>query len=348
MTTAKDPLRESLVDDYLARARTAVTPRLQAAAAALPPAIGQVVSYHFGWADAAGRDAAIPGSWGKGLRPALVLASAEAVGGDPIDALPAAAAVEMVHQASLVHDDLIDTDSTRRHRPAVWTAFNPTTAILAGDALFFASIEALHSGSPLHAVGATTTLTTAVQRLIDGERADVEFESRPNVTVAECLEMSAAKTAALIECACSLGARFGGADDSRIGALAHYGHHLGLAFQAMDDLLGIWGRSESTGKPVLADLRRRKRSLPVVFTLNAGTAESAALQALYRKPMPLSDDDIERAAELLANAGARDWVQDFGRRQIEAALAHLERANPSAHGAEMLTTLASFAADRDA
>jgi geranylgeranyl diphosphate synthase type I len=266
----------------LAGARTLVDPALRAAVATLPPAMSQIAGYHFGWQDHTGTTAGtrLGGGWGKAVRSALVLGCAQAVGGRAADAIPAAVAVELVHNASLLHDDIIDGDSQRRHRPTVWAVFGKPAAILAGDALFFLSIEVLADGPAAIAVEAITRLTSTVQCLIDGEHADTLFEQHPEVSIEQCLNMATAKTAALIECACTLGALYGKASSDQVNALGRFGGHLGLAFQLADDLLGIWGDSVRTGKPGGSDLRNRKKTLPVITALTSDTPAGRQLAAL--------------------------------------------------------------------
>lgn len=346
--TPEGPSRSALVGgDLLGEARTVVAPALRAAIGALPPGIGRVVSYHFGWAELDGSTRDGEGSWGKGVRSALVLACADAVGGLRAAAVPAAVAVELMHNASLIHDDLIDGDALRRHRPSVWAAYSASTAILAGDALLVAAIRALLSCAP-HAVAAVDRLTADGLQLIEGELVDTSFETRRDVALAECLTMMDDKTAALLQCACALGARLGGATEDRIHALGRFGRHLGLAFQARDDLLGISGLREVTGKPAQADLRRRKQSLPVVVALNTGSPQAVELAAIYAAAQPLTEEQVARAAELIEASGALDWVHDYANKQIACALDHLERADPTAHGRAQLTALARLVVDRTA
>lgn len=337
---------ESAVGDLLDEARTSVTPHLRASVAALPHEIRRIASYHFGWADNHGRKLATDRGWGKGLRPALVLASARAVGGDPAAAVPAAAAVQLVHEASLIQDDVFDHDAIRRHRPAVWAVFGAPAAVLVGDALFFASVRALSDGASQHYAAATKSLIDDVQCLVAGELADTRFETRRQVSLGQCWAMTAAKTGALMGSACALGARYGDASPERIHAIARFGHSLGIAFQCLDDYLGIWGDAR-TGKPVRADLRRRKKSLPVAYALEVETPASAELAALYRQDRQLTDLDAKRAAELIDQTGARTWLLDQARMHIDAALANLAEARPTPDGRDQLTALARYITNRN-
>ncbi|MEU7631834.1 polyprenyl synthetase family protein [Nocardia sp. NPDC049220] len=335
-TTASDLLRE---------ARTLVTPVLRVCVATQPTPIRRIAEYHFGWTDLDGCRHATDGSWGEGERAALVLACARAVGGQTALAVPAAAAVELVHNASLIHDDVVDQDTMRRHRPAVWTAFDTAAAILAGDGLFFSSVEALLDSSSRHSVTAIAALIDVVKRLLAGERSDLEFERRRDVSLAEAMAMAAAKTAALTEGACALGALYGDASREQISALRLFGHHLGIACQLIDDYMGIWGEPVVTGKPALGDLRRHKKSLPVVAALETKTQASTELAALYFDEGPLTDAQAAKAADLIEQTGARTWVLDEARNHSANALEYLAAARPTAEGFTQLTALAGLVAN---
>ena len=226
------------------------------------------------------------GDGGKAVRPALALLSAEAAGAAPEVGVPGAVAVELVHNFSLLHDDLMDGDEQRRHRDTVWKVHGPAQAILVGDALFALANEVLLELGTVEAGRATRRLTTATRKLIDGQAQDISYEHRERVTVEECLEMEGNKTGALLACAVSIGAVLGGADDRTADTLEAYGYHLGLAFQAVDDLLGIWGDPEATGKQTWSDLRQRKKSLPVVAALAAGRPGLRAARRDCSPPTP--------------------------------------------------------------
>jgi geranylgeranyl diphosphate synthase, type I len=260
-----------------------------------------------------------PAGSGKALRPALALLSARAAEVPAERGVPAAVAVELVHNFSLLHDDIMDGDEERRHRPTAWTVYGIGAAILAGDAMLALAQDILLEDKAPHGVWAARCLSVAVQRLIAGQGADLAFERRDDVTLAECQEMAGDKTAALMACACSIGAIHVGAPPAVAMGLAGFGAHAGQAFQLTDDLLGIWGSPAVTGKPVRSDLRTRKKSLPVVAALTAGTAASAELAALLGQPDPLSEDDLVRAAGLVEEAGGKDWTENEAAAQLEAA-----------------------------
>src|SRR5215470_2417552 len=274
----------------------------------LSPDVRQVAAYHLGLADSSGRPSGTPAS-GKALRPALALLSARSAGAPAERGVPAAVAVELVHNFSLLHDDIMDGDTERRHRPTAWTVFGVGPAILAGDALLAVAQDLLLEGPAAQGPWAARCLLAAVQRLIAGQGADLAFERRDDVTVSECLDMAGDKTAALMACACSIGAIYVGAPAAIAMGLADFGAHVGLAFQLTDDLLGIWGSPEVTGKPVMSDLRTRKKSLPVVAALTSGTTSGRDFGVLLARPEPLGEDELVRAARLVEDAGGRAWAE---------------------------------------
>ncbi|MEU5025436.1 polyprenyl synthetase family protein [Streptomyces milbemycinicus] len=337
----------------LERGRTLATPVLRAAVDRLASPMDTVAAYHFGWIDAQGRPAA--GDGGKAVRPALALLSAEVAGQAPEVGVPGAVAVELVHNFSLLHDDLMDGDEQRRHRDTVWKVHGPAQAILVGDALFALAGEILLELGTVEAGRATRRLTSATRKLIDGQAQDISYEHRERVTVAECLEMEGNKTGALLACAASIGAVLGGADDRTADTLERYGYHLGLAFQAVDDLLGIWGDPDATGKQTWSDLRQRKKSLPVVAALDAGGEASERLARLLaadakKTEAEFADFDEEEfaaRAALIEQAGGRDWTSQEARRQHATAVAALDQVEMEDRVRAQLVALADFVVVRE-
>lgn len=338
-------IQEGSAREVLAWGRDLVDPALRAAVDRLPASMRRIAGYHFGWCDEHGRKAREDG--GKAIRPALVLLAAEAVGGVPARAVPAAVAVELVHNFSLLHDDVMDGDDTRRHRQTAWSVFGVSAAILAGDALLTLALDVLaDSGHPAAQEG-MRMLSAAVLDLLDGQSADVAFEARADVGLPECLSMAQGKTGALLGCACALGASFGAGSPEQVEHLRGFGQHLGLAFQHVDDLLGVWGDPAVTGKPIHVDLARRKKSLPVVAALTSGTPAGRELAALYQREQPLSGTDLARAAELIEIAGGRAWAQSRADDLLAQALRLLWSAGPTARAAGELVALARLATRRD-
>ncbi|MFJ8860033.1 family 2 encapsulin nanocompartment cargo protein polyprenyl transferase [Streptomyces sp. NPDC102451] len=329
----------------LEHTRDTVDPHLRAAVETLPGAIRRVAMYHFGWEDADGTPAS--GQAGKAIRPALVLAAARALGGDPDVAMRAAVAVELAHNFTLLHDDVIDEDTTRRHRPTAWAVFGVPDAVIAGDAMLSLALRLLADDPHPASAHAAVRLSTCVIELCAGQQADCALEDRgpDDVTLDECLAMAMAKTGALLGCACALGALYAGAGERAVRAMDGFGREAGLAFQLIDDLIGIWGDTARTGKPVGADLTAHKKSLPVVAALTSDTPAAAELAALYRGAMD-TPGEVRSAADAVDRAGGRDWAQAAAADRMARAVHHLSRAVPAPDGAGDLLALAEFVTRR--
>jgi geranylgeranyl diphosphate synthase type I len=350
MTTYEATTHEVMTDarqprEVLTWSRTLVDPAMRSAIDSLSGTMRLVAGYHFGWWDERGQQAEASG--GKALRPTLTLLAADAVGGTASAAVPAAVAIELVHNFSLLHDDVMDGDVTRRHRPTAWSVFGRNAAILAGDALLTLAFDVLAASGHPDSQAGMRMLSAAVQALVDGQSHDVEFEERSNVDLAECLSMARHKTAALISCSTAIGALFGGGRPAQVDHLRGFGDELGLAFQLVDDLLGIWGDPAVTGKPVYSDLHNRKKSLPVVLALTSATAAGKELFELYHSDRPLSGPDVEHAAELIELAGGRAWSQAQADDRLARAVRRLRAADPDARAAAELAGLARLATRRD-
>jgi geranylgeranyl diphosphate synthase type I len=293
--------------------------------ARLDPTSRAISAYHFGWTDAEGHP--IEGDGGKAVRPRLALLSAHAAGARAEIGMPGAVAVELVHNFSLLHDDLMDGDVERRHRPTVWTVFGAPGAILAGDALLVLAQEVLVDVGTPEALAAARMLSRATRELIRGQFHDLSFETRDDVTLEQCLDMADGKTGALLAASAAIGAQLAGGPDALVGALSAYGRHLGLVFQLVDDLLGIWGDPVTTGKPVLSDLRARKKTLPVTAALGSTGAAGRELAGWLAAEDTHGEEDLDalrRAAELVEAAGGRAWATEEAERSLlraEQALA---------------------------
>ncbi|MFJ2948032.1 family 2 encapsulin nanocompartment cargo protein polyprenyl transferase [Streptomyces sp. NPDC087226] len=331
----------------LERARAAVDPVLRAAMGSLPAPMRRVALYHFGWEQADGTPAG--GGSGKAIRPGLVLAAASALGGPAARAaaVRAAAAVELVHNFTLLHDDVMDRDTTRRHRPTAWTVFGDADAILAGDALQALALRLLAEDPHPAASAAAARLADCVIELCAGQHSDTAMEQRDpgEVTLAETLAMAEAKTGALLGCACAIGALYADAGDADVTAMDAFGREAGLAFQLIDDVIGIWGDPRRTGKPAGADLAARKKSLPVVAALTSGTPQAAVLAALYAVPRQ-QGEDLERMALAVERAGGRDWAQTQAADRMARAMQEVARAVPDPERAGGLLALAEFVTRR--
>jgi geranylgeranyl diphosphate synthase, type I len=330
--------------DTWEQTRLLVTGPMLAALDRLDPPTRLACGYHLGFWDAEGRP---DSANGKGVRPALALLSARAAGAPAEVGIPAAVACELVHNFSLLHDDLMDGDVERRHRPTVWSTFGESAAILGGDALLALANEIIAEAPGPTTPWAVRCLNATTRRLVAGQAADLQFESRTDVGLEECVAMAGDKTGALLACAASLGAVLADAPPALALGLADYGHHLGLAFQLVDDLLGIWGDPERTGKPQWSDLRSAKKSLPVVAALAGSGAAVEEFRALYLSGEPLPEDRLEQAARLVEDAGGRAWAEQAADRESRDALDALAGLGLPEDVLGELTTLTDTLSRRD-
>ncbi len=302
-----------------------------------PPLIYGMIHYHLGWCDGDFRPAQI--NAGKRLRPVFLLLADEAQGGAWRQALPAAAAAELLHNFTLIHDDIEDRDRFRRGRPTLWAIWGEAQAINAGDALFSISYRALlrlrEKGVPDERVlRVIDRYTETLVHLTEGQCRDISFEQQDAIDEESYLRMIRGKTAALVGLVCEVGGIVAGAPDNHTSALRDFGEAVGLAFQMQDDLLGLWGDSGHTGKPVGADLRRRKKSLPILH----GAAHSEELRALLRTERR-DDDFIAEALALLEDAGSRTHTEERARHYHDVAMEALERSGGSGPAQEALHEL---------
>jgi geranylgeranyl diphosphate synthase type I len=242
----------------------------------------------------------------------------------------------------------MDRDTTRRHRPTAWTVFGDADAILAGDALQALALRLLAEDPHPASAAAAARLAACVVELCEGQQADTALERRDPAEVAldEVLVMAEAKTGALLGCACALGALYAGAPVEDVEALDAFGREAGLAFQLIDDVIGIWGDPSRTGKPAGADLAARKKSLPVVAALASGTPAAAELAKLYE--VPYDGGDLEPTLLAVERAGGREWAQDQAADHMARALQELSRAVPQPEAAGGLLALAEFVTRRTA
>jgi geranylgeranyl diphosphate synthase, type I len=271
---------------------------------------------------------------GKRIRPLLCLLVAGATPADWQAALPAACAVELIHSFSLVHDDIQDASHFRRGYPTVWKTFGSAQAINAGDALFTLAFSAL-ADAPSTMVSRLLKITSAACiRLTQGQFLDMAFELAHQTSLTQYQEMIDGKTAALIETACRLGAASANAATDREEAFARFGRSLGLAFQAHDDYLGIWGDPAETGKSTASDLLSRKKSLPILFGLQQSSEFQSLLAAEPVEPhLPALLRELEAC-------GAREHTLEQARSWTEEAFTALHAATPAGECGAALEELA--------
>ncbi len=299
-----------------------------------PPLLGAMVQHHFGWQDPKARR-------GKRVRPFLLLLSHEAAGGNWRQALPAAVAVELIHNFSLIHDDIQDQSPTRRGRETVWHRWGAAQAINAGDALFalaFAQMGGLEAHfPPARVVEAVNVLARACLALVQGQVLDLAFEDRDQVTLEAYWRMVRGKTAALLTAATDLAALLAGVDAARRQAFRTFGERLGMAFQVWDDYLGIWGDPARTGKPVADDILARKKSFPVLYGL--ARPESPFAQR-WQDPAPFTPEEARQMARWLEAMGGKEYTLQTTRRLTQEALDALRQARPQEPAASALEALA--------
>lgn len=299
-----------------------------------------MMRYHMGWVDEHDAPLHDPHATGKRIRPLLCGLACQAAGGEWPAALPMAAAIELLHNFSLLHDDIQDNSPLRRGRPTVWQLWGVAQAINAGDAMFTLAHLAPHRLAE-RGVPAATVLKTLEQfdqtclHLTQGQYLDMSFETRARVTVDEYLAMIGGKTAALIAACTELGALIAGAPTAQVEHLREFGRNLGLAFQVQDDWLGIWGDPAVTGKSAASDLEKRKKSLPVVF----GLERSESFAHAYAQPHQPQESVAALAQELDA-LGAQTHTLEMARTLTQAAVHHLHAAQlhgPAAVALQELT-----------
>lgn len=338
------------ISGLLTNARAQTMPALRAAIDQLPPDVAAVCRYHFGWRDESDRsDGAVDGSGGKVTRATLVLATTRGLGGSERDALPVAVAVELVHNWTLLHDDIIDRDTERRGRPSTWRVYGSSMALLAGDALLAAAYAALEPTGAKHST-AVRLLGEAVTRLIAGEVRELSFDQTSDQPldggIGDYLEMAAGKVSSLLESAVALGALTAGTDEAAALPLRSATRHLGIAWQAANDVEDIWGDRKVTGKPARGDLRQAHRTLPVRAALASGTDAGAELAKRWNARRR-DDDHLDHVATLIANAGGRREAERISRHHLDTALELLEQTELSASARAELRGLFRLVVTRD-
>jgi len=260
---------------------------------------------------------------GKRLRPRLLFAVVQELGGAVEDALDAAVAIEVLHNYSLVHDDIEDSDRYRHGRQTLWAKYGIAQAINAGDALCALSYLSLLQTARYHSSPRVIAMMNALHRanfaMCEGQSLDIAFEAESAIDTRRYLRMISGKTAALFGAAAELGAycaRAAQADVERYGDL---GRSFGIAFQIFDDVLGIWGDEDATGKTAGADIARRKKSFPVVWAMQTGQPQCEPIARAYRAERDLDPDAVASVILALDRLGAREAAQREAAEQLSGA-----------------------------
>ncbi len=307
--------------------------------------LSTLIRYPLGWTDAKGVPVQVVA--GKRIRPLLTLLCAEAAGGNWRHALPAAAAVELLHNFSLIHDDIEDKSEIRHNRPTVWTVWGIASAINAGDALFsiaYSALERLRQQSlPDEIVlEAWSIFNHTNLELTRGQHLDIQFETRQNVNMSDYISMITGKSAKLVAASAQLGALAGSCNLELAAHFADFGLNLGLAFQIRDDILGIWGDPAITGKSAASDIISRKKSLPALIGLQA----SPELLALYTRT-DFNENDVTLALSLLDQVNARTLAEAEEAAYFKKSAAALDATGLRSDAIDQLKALAQGLVGRD-
>lgn len=287
-----------------------------------------MMHYHLGWVDEQLQPT--NASSGKLLRPLFVLLGNRVYGGRDEQALPLAAGVQLLHDFSLIHDDIEDNSPTRRGRPTTWRIWGLAQGINAGDCMFALAHRSIYRmadvGVPAERVlRIVRDFEETVLRLCEGQYLDMSAEGQMNVSAEQYIEMIRGKTAALTAASVGLGAQVSTDDAQQVAAMWELGEAIGLAFQMQDDLLDIWGEPEVTGKPFATDLVQRKMSLPVIHGLASASPEDRAqFETLYRQP-ELSRADLETLLAILGRTRSRAYVEGLIRTEYQRAMQAFDR-----------------------
>jgi geranylgeranyl diphosphate synthase type I len=303
----------------------------------------EMLTYHMGWTgDGAGREAQ-----GKRIRPLLLLLTTAACGKKWKPVLPAAASIELIHNFSLVHDDIQDYSDLRRGRLTVWKKWEMPQAINVGDMLFILAqmaIVKIQDHFPAEVVlKASWIIQNACMELSCGQYLDISYETRNDLTLEDYWPMVSGKTAALLAACPWVGALLGGADETHQQAWHNFGHYLGLAFQVQDDYLGIWGDSALTGKSTESDLVAGKKSLPVLY----GLEKRGAFASRWASG-PIGAEEVGFLSEQLTEEGAKLYTQQTADQMTDLALQSLRTAAPKGEAGEAIYELTQLLLDRQA
>lgn len=287
---------------------------------------------------------------GKMLRPSLAVLTSVAVGGAKENALQSAAAIELIHTFSLIHDDIMDDDDMRRGKPSVHKVWGKDIAILAGDTLFSKAFEMIinsdsNLNSPQQINASLATVADACVKICEGQASDINFEGRYDVTEEEYMAMIFKKTAALIAAATKAGAIMGGASSEVVSSMYEYGRLIGLAFQIQDDYLDLVSDESELGKPVGSDIVEGKMTIIVIKTLAEASSDDKELLLKILKDPKSTQDDVDVAINLFEKYGALEYARNTALSNVEEAKKILEIL-PDSESKEALKLIADFVLER--
>ncbi len=316
--------------------RSTVVPVVRQQVSALEPTLARICSYHLGFVDEHGDPSGAAS--GKMTRAALMTAAAEGVGLRPEDVRFQAAALELLHNSTLIHDDIIDADELRRGRPAAWKVFGAGLAILAGDALQALALQVVVDDPGPGRAEISSAFAEALRLVLAGQSRELTVRLGSGAGIAEYDRIVEEKTSALLQCALVTPALRAGRPEHVLAALRGAGRHLGLAFQILNDVEDIWGDPAVTGKPVRGDIQRRNPSFPVLAALSAGSPVSERLRGLWHSDGTTAAH-LREMADLTEEAGGRRTAERLSRDHLDSALEHLGRSELSPAASAELTAL---------
>jgi geranylgeranyl diphosphate synthase type I len=346
-TIPRRTIRDVEGPEVLYRYREAIEREVSRSLANDDSPMTEMLRYQLGWTNGGGVSLG-----GKGLRPSLCLLACDSMGGDIEQALPIAAAIELVHNFSLIHDDIEDGDELRYHRPALWSVYGRDQAIAAGIALWTLAYQTLNRSherglSSEQVLEARRILNEACTEMIEGQHLDLTYELRTDVSLHDYIEMISRKTAALLSASIKTGALVAGASGPELERLAVFGRQLGLAFQIRDDILGIWGEGTATGKPVGADIARRKKTLPIVQAFEQAVGPDRDLLREVYSGATVADEDIDAVLAILQRWNCRYFAQGLAEDYRARAMAALSQTRIPFEARRHFDELTSFILERD-
>lgn len=329
------------LNGYMAIMRPAIENELEAAvnlsSKVDDPDMLEMVRYHMGWSGAK----AVKEAQGKRIRPILLLLTVVVTKGDWKKALPAAAGVELLHNFSLVHDDIEDASDLRHGRPTLWKKWGAPLAINTGDAIYsmaYQSILQLDQYFPAEVCNkAVKILVGACQELTYGQHLDISFEKALDLDLEGYWPMVRGKTGALLAACSQLGGLLSGVNQERLEHLQQFGYSLGYAFQILDDILGIWGEETLIGKSAESDLVSGKKTLPILY----GLKMNGEFADLWKRGS-VAHEDAKKAADLLESDGAKAFAIEQANHYTNLAIYHIDAAIPNQLASKPLKELADL------
>ncbi|WP_328825903.1 polyprenyl synthetase family protein [Streptomyces ureilyticus] len=302
----------------------------------LEPSLARICGYHLGFIDEHGDPSR--GGDGKLTRASLMMAVADGVGLRPEDVQSQAAAVELLHNATLLHDDIADTDELRRSRPAAWKVFGASLAIHAGNALQILGLRIVVDDSGPGHKEIASSFTEAIGLVHAGQARELTLQPGSDAGIAAYEQMVKEKASALLECSLGTPAMRAGKPEHVLAALRGAGRHLGIALQISNDVEDIWGDPAVTGKPIRGDIERRNLTFPVLVALSADSPAGDRLSRLWHADS-VTAEHLQALADLIDEAGGRHTAQRLSRSHLDSAVEHLGRAGLSPTATAELTTL---------